>query len=782
MQKKLEDMLPGRSGGKSMARKRASGLADEKGRQKGLTDETSARALERLPLPGRDGSSPYWLEAMINQIPDYIYAKDLDGRFLFANRAVVRDNGFRSVSEIVGRTDFDLHPLTAAQAIEAVERMVMETGEPDLGIEEQALNGGGERWLMMSRLPLRDEEGRTIGVVGMSRDITLRKKAERLMEAQSRLLEMVATGMPLRDFLTELVLMIEAHHPGSRGSVMLTTANGRYLEMAAAPSFPTVFRDAMHRLKIGPASGVSGTAAWRRQRVIIEDVNTDPLLESLRFLVDGLKLRSCSSTPILSSHGEVLGTFALFIDRPGSPDAQHDELTAIAVHLAGIAIERHRAEERIRHMARHDALTGLPNRLLLDAEFPAILEEAKAGENDLGIAFLDIDNFKVINDSLGHATGDELLKLVASRVTESLAGEGMAVRVGGDEFIILLSGQGAESLIERFEAMRHAVAAPITLAGMTFQVTCSMGMACFPQHGEDPSELVANADAAMYRAKESGRDALEIFSAEMAETARKKLVLIEEMRRALEEGQFVLHFQPQADMVTGKVFGAEALVRWNHPAHGLISPADFIPLAEETGLIVPLGDWILKEACRQCKAWQQDGHDPIVVSVNVSARQFKEKGWAVRVASVLDECGLDPRYLELEVTESLIMQDLAGALQRMRELKALGVKLSIDDFGTGYSSLSALKSFPVSQLKIDRSFLADIPGDVDNMAITSAIISLAQKLGLEVIAEGVETEEQARFLLDSGCVNIQGYLFARPVSANEFHAFLTAPQPGRRRG
>ena len=755
-----------------MRRKRASDLLDGDGQRKSASVEPFRHALERLQLTQPDGSSPHWLEAMINQIPDFIYAKDFGGRFLFANRAVVVENGLESVSDLIGRTDFDFHSFEAASAIQAVESRVMETGEPDLGIEEQALNGDGERWLMMSRLPLRDRHGKTIGVVGMSRDITARKKAEKLMQAQSRLLELVATGMPLRDFLEQLVLMIEAQHPGSRGSVMLRAADSAYLELAAAPSLPSAFRDLMRSLKIGPTSGISGVAAWRKERVIIEDVHAHPLAKNLRFLVEGLGLRSCSSTPILSYQGEVLGTFALFVDRPGSPDAQHDELTAIAVHLAGLAIERHRAEERIRYMARHDALTGLPNRLFMDAEFPAILAEARAAGRDLGVAFLDIDNFKVINDSLGHAAGDELLKIVASRVTDLVEGQGMAVRVGGDEFIVLLSGHGADSLVSRFEAIRNAVASPITLGGLTFQVTCSMGIACFPEHGENPTDLVANADAAMYRAKEIGRDSLEIFSVEMAEKARKKLVLIEEMRRALEDGQFVLHFQPQKNLSTGKVFGAEALVRWNHPTRGLVPPGDFIPLAEETGLIVPLGDWILWEACRQCKAWQDRGLEPLMVSVNVSARQFKEKAWAVRVATALKECGLDPRYLELEVTESLIMQDLAGAQQRMRELKALGVKLSIDDFGTGYSSLSALKSFPVSQLKIDRSFLADIPGDVDNMAITSAIVSLAQKLGLEVIAEGVETEEQARFLVESGCVNIQGYFVGRPVPPEDFLALL----------
>jgi EAL domain-containing protein (putative c-di-GMP-specific phosphodiesterase class I) len=299
-----------------------------------------------------------------------------------------------------------------------------------------------------------------------------------------------------------------------------------------------------------------------------------------------------------------------------------------------------------------------------------------------------------------------------------------------------------------------------------------MGVVCYPDHGQTATELLANADSAMYRAKEVGRNNLQLFDAEMAAKVRAKLRRHEELRDAVARGEFVLHYQPEMNLTTGRIFAAESLLRWQHPERGLVSPADIIPLAEETGLIVPIGDWVLNEACRQNKAWQDAGLPPIVVSVNVSARQFRERNWVSRVAEALEESGLEARYLELELTESLIMQDVGAAIATMHELQALGVHLAIDDFGTGYSSLSALKSFPVRRLKIDRSFVQHIPGDADDMAITGAIISLAQKLQIAVIAEGVETQAQVDFLRASGCDDVQGYFVSRPVKPGAFAALL----------
>lgn len=742
--------------------------------------EDGARLIEtlaRLRLSEAEVSEKhFWLETIINQIPDYIYAKDLEGRFLFANRVTVVDNHLEHMSELIGKTDFDLHPHEAAAAIAATERRVIETGEPDLGIEERSIGRRAERWLMMSRIPLRDTLGRTIGVVGISRDITARKAAEHLIQAQARLLEMIAQGIALNVFLEELILMLEERMDGLRASIMVRSHDGDTLMLAAAPSLPPAFQRDIKTVDVGPDAAACGVAAWQAERVICADVTLDPTWASRRLSAKKAGIRSCWSIPIKSFQGHAIGTLTLYGREAISPEAEHNELIAIAVHLARIAIERRQAEDRISYLANHDALTGLPNRLLMDIKLERTLAQAKRKGRHVAMAFVDLDNFKLVNDSLGHAAGDELLRIVASRMAGMVSDNGMVVRTGGDEFIMFmeLSPEEAETVTERFAAMRTELSAPISLQGLRFQVTASMGIACHPQHGATAGELLVNADTAMYRAKEGGRDQMRVFSTEMAEKASVKLARTEELRRALREQEFVLHFQPQWNQQTRTILGAEALVRWQHPTEGLVPPSDFIPLAEEAGLITALGDWVLLDACRQAKAWQEAGLAPLVISVNVSPRQFRDSNWVSHVASVLHSTGLEPRYLELEITESLIMDDMGAAVERMRALDALGVKLAIDDFGTGYSSLSALKRFPVSRLKIDRSFVADIPNDEDDMAITSAIVSLAQKLGLAVIAEGVETEAQAAFLLDCGCTDIQGYLFSKPLPANGFAAFLAA--------
>ena len=438
--------------------------------------------------------------------------------------------------------------------------------------------------------------------------------------------------------------------------------------------------------------------------------------------------------------------------------------------------ERKRDEARIVHMAHHDTLTGLPNRSLIGDRLAQAILLAERERQQLLVAFVDLDSFKLVNDSLGHAAGDELLKVVAGRMVECLRRSDTVGRFGGDEFVLVLpQGQQADGGVEAaalLEKILSAVVRPIALEGQQVQVSCSIGVAMYPRDGGDSGTLLMNADAAMYRAKELGKNNVQFYAQEMNASLEEKLALMEGLRQAVDADQLRLVYQPKVDLASGQVFGVEALLRWQHPERGMVRPDHFIPLAEESGSIVAIGEWVLREACRQARQWQDAGMAPLVVSVNVSPRQFDDRRLVARVADALRDAGLDARWLELEVTESLIMRDVQQAVDKMRELEAMGIGLSIDDFGTGYSSLAALKSFPISRLKIDKSFVRDLAHSSDDQAIARAIISLSHQLQMRVIAEGVETEQQRAFLTQYGCDEMQGYLFSAPVPPEQIPALL----------
>ena len=459
---------------------------------------------------------------------------------------------------------------------------------------------------------------------------------------------------------------------------------------------------------------------------------TDPLWDDYRDAAAAHGLRSCWSTPILSHDGAVARHFRDVFENHREPSEAEMRLVDVATRIAGIAIERKLAEDRIHFMANHDVLTGLPNRTLLNDRLSQALLFAQQYDRWVTVLFVDLDNFKFINDSLGHNAGDELLKIIATRMVGRVRATDTVVRLGGDEFVVVLFDQpkNADVISATVQEIQAAIAEPVRLEGHDLRVTSSVGVATYPNDGTDADALLANADAAMRRAKEVGRDNFQFYTPELNVKAHEKFLLLEELRNAVAREEFVLLYQPQVDLRTERVFAVEALIRWNHPNLGMISPNKFIPMAEETGLIVPIGDWVLREACRQNKAWQDAGLRPIVVSVNVSARQFEEKNLVNRVAGALKESGLEAEYLELELTESLIMQDIEHAVGTMEELQRLGVQLSIDDFGTGYSSLSALKTFPVARLKIDKSFIDGLATDENDRAVAGAVISLGQKLNL----------------------------------------------------
>ncbi|MCB5191729.1 EAL domain-containing protein [Methylobacillus arboreus] len=425
------------------------------------------------------------------------------------------------------------------------------------------------------------------------------------------------------------------------------------------------------------------------------------------------------------------------------------------------------AEERAGFLANYDTVTDLPNRHAFNQHFQMLLDEAHQRRGTLALLVFDLDDFKVINDTLGHDVGDKLLYLVAQRLVSVAGKHDTIYRVGGDEFAMVLN-QAVD--VENVEAMANrfirSLAQPIMLNDRSFYVGVSIGASIYPYDGEDAAHLLRDADAAMYYAKSRGKNNFQMFSAEMHHKSSTRLILESEMRVALEHKQFELYYQPQISLPERKLVGVEALIRWNHPQRGMLNPSNFIPVAEETGLIVHIGEWVLREACKQAMEWKEMGL-ALRMSVNLSGRQFRQECLVQTVTRIIEQTGMDTSLLELEITETVLMEDAEATTTRLVDLKAMGMHLAIDDFGTGYSSMAYLKRFPVSRLKIDRSFIRDIPQDADDVAITTATIQMAHSLKLEVVAEGVETNAQLQFLLEQGSDIIQGYLFSHPIDAHQ---------------
>jgi diguanylate cyclase (GGDEF)-like protein len=438
--------------------------------------------------------------------------------------------------------------------------------------------------------------------------------------------------------------------------------------------------------------------------------------------------------------------------------------------------ERKRQEEELIRSAHHDALTGLANRTLFHDRIAQAIAAAHRHGRQVGVLFIDLDNFKLVNDSMGHPIGDRLLRETARRLEACLREGDTASRLGGDEFVLLMTDMEHEDdIVNIAERVLAAVAQPFHVSGDgEIFVGASIGASIYPRDGEDGPTLLKHADIAMYRAKEQGRNNFQVFTEEMQARITHRLSIETKLRRALERNEFTLHYQPQVDLVSGRIVSAEALIRWQHPEMGLVSPAMFVPLAEETGLIVPIGEWVLDAACTQTKAWLNAGFNNISIGVNLSARQFRQKNLLQIIEQSLRVNQLNSLHLELELTESMVMQDPEVTIHILNQLKQLGIRLSLDDFGTGYSSLSYLRRFPIDVLKVDQSFIRDVTTNADDACITSSIISLAHGLQLSVIAEGVETREQLRYLKQQKCDVMQGYYFSRPLPADQFFALMQA--------
>ncbi|MEO8119594.1 MAG: EAL domain-containing protein [Rhodoferax sp.] len=594
-------------------------------------------------------------------------------------------------------------------------------------------------------------------------------------EGQARILEMIATQAPLKEVFERLIRLIERNSDGALGSVLLLGTDGVHIELCVAPSLPEAYCTALVGIAIGPQVGSCGTAMFRRETVIVTDIQTDPLWSDYRSLALNSGLRACWSTPILSPEGPALGSFALYYKTVHGPTPTDLALIELATHSAGIAIQRHQTQARIQHMAHHDALTDLPNRILLEDRLNQAIAQARRDQSHVGVLFIDLDHFKHINDSLGHHVGDALLMEVAQRLRASVREGDSVARIGGDEFVIslprLADSQNAAQVAEKIVA---TLSSSILLNGHDLRIGASIGISLYPEDGEDADALLRAADTAMYNAKEKGRNNYKFFTAAMNEAAQQRLVTATRLRLALVQQEFLLHYQPQVSLKSGAIIGVEALLRWNNPELGMVLPSRFIPMLESTGLINAVGEWVLRTACEQSVAWQREGLPPIRMAVNLSAHQF-QTGDIVRVVKqVLDETGLHPKQLELEITESVILDSSELIIGALHELKQLGITLSLDDFGTGYSSLSYLQRFPIDRVKIDRSFIDKVTADAGSAAIVCSILDLSRNLGLNCIAEGVETPMQMGYLQNQLCSEIQGFLFSKALPALELAAMLRA--------
>jgi diguanylate cyclase (GGDEF)-like protein len=595
---------------------------------------------------------------------------------------------------------------------------------------------------------------------------------------RSRTLELLAEEASLTIILEVIVRGVEQLNPPMIGSILLLSSDGKHLVNGVSPNLPAFYNDALDGIEIGVGVGSCGTAAFTGARVIVEDIATHPYWAPYKELAHKAGIGACWSQPIISSSGKVMGTFAIYQHEAHTPTEYDIALIEQSAHLAGIAIERKAAENEIQSLAFFDSLTQLPNRrLLLDRLKQALASSLRSGRGG-ALLFIDLDNFKTLNDTLGHDMGDLLLQQVALRLKSCVRDGDTVSRLGGDEFIVMLEDLSEYPIeaAEQAECVGEKILATLNLsyqlATHEYRSTPSIGITLFSNHQQSKDELMKQADIAMYQAKKAGRNTLRFFDPQMQDTINARATLEDELRAALVKGEFELYYQIQVGS-THRPLGAEALIRWMHPVRGLVSPLQFIPLAEETGLILPIGKWVLETACAQLKLWQQDPLTrELILAVNVSAKQFRQVDFVAQVQAAVKDYAINPMRLKLELTESLLLDAIEDTIATMNALNEIGVQFSLDDFGTGYSSLQYLKRLPLDQLKIDRSFVRDLVTDNSDKAIVRTIIAMAGSLSLDVIAEGVETEEQRQNLFNKGCTHFQGYLFSEPIPIEQFEALL----------
>ncbi|HCY61561.1 MAG TPA: bifunctional diguanylate cyclase/phosphodiesterase [Oxalobacteraceae bacterium] len=866
-------------------------------------------------------------EMLVQLSPDALFVLQ-DGMLVYINAAGVRLLCGESAEELIGLPVTEvLHPSYLAKAKARIADM-LESGQSAPSVEQKYVRRDGQVIdVEVCSAPFM--YGGKPAIQVLARDITARKAAEDALhfsEERHRLaaqeatrakdslhhekiiLEMIALDEPLKDILREVCLGIEWIVGQICCSISLLDLSGKRIQIAAAPSLPDAYVNAVNGMAIGEQAACCGTAVFLNQPVISGDIASDPLWIGLREAALAHGLRSCWSVPVRAASGTVLGALDVYYAEPQLPSKDDLNFVSNITHLVGVAVQKDRverslheseeryrsvvnclaegimvqardgtivacnpsaerilrlpagsavgkkdlglrrwfaedgseilssqlpshvalrkgeailnltmgvetaegsivwvsqnilpirqagetdvssvlisftdvsavkeAQQRLKFLASHDSLTGLPNRAFLLERLGHALSLTQRKKHRIALLFLDLDRFKHVNDTIGHEAGDQLLQTVTARLSSCIRETDTLARLGGDEFVVLAEGfDDASYLTGLAERMLRVISEPFSLRGYEYYLGVSIGISVHPDDGDDGNTLLRCADSAMYAAKEGGRNNYQFYTQELNTRSQRRYHLEKNLRHALNSQQFLLHYQAKIDLPSGRIVGAEALLRWRHPEQGLISPVDFIPVAEETGLIVPLGRWVLEQACRQAAEWRRHLAPDLRIAVNLSPRQFQDDILVETVSHVLRQTGLPAQALELEITESLLIGDSDKLKPMFDALISLGVVFSLDDFGTGYSSLSYLQRFPISNLKIDRSFIKGIPDHRDSVALTQTIIAMANALTLTVTAEGVEEERQMRFLQEAGCHEMQGYYFSKPIAAEDFERLLAA--------
>jgi len=711
------------------------------------------------------------LSIVVDSSDNAIFISSVDREVVYVNSGFTRMLGYR-LEELRGIKPSELlsGPHTDGTLDERINR-AMDAGE---GLQTEVLlytKAGRPLWLSAAINPVHDEDGTLLGLVSVLSDITRTKMHQVL---HNKVLDALVHEWNVADVMTLICREVEHIAPELTVSIITVDSEG-LMHALASPSMPEAWARKINGLPIGPRAGVCGVAAWRGRAVLVKDIASDPLCANTRHLTTPLGLRACWTHPIKSSSGRVLGTLSFYYRENRGPDELHERLADTCLHLCSLTLEREQTNERVHQLAFYDTLTGLPNRIMFSAKAEQALANVAQSNGTAAVLFIDLDRFKRVNDAQGHAAGDGLLRDVAARLSEELGGINIVGRQAGDEFVAVLPMCSTEQAGSVAERLLGAIAAPTTAGLMTLHPSASIGVAMFPEDGRDIDLLVRHADMAMYRAKRDGGSGFRFFSVDMNRLAQERVSLETALRDALRQNQLDLHYQPQVGGSNGhELYGVEALLRWHHADLGVIPPARFVPVAEECGLIADLSLWVLRQACARMADWRGRGIDIPRVSVNISAINFRDPQLSLQISELLDEHGLVPADLTLEITESVMLDPDPDVLENIEAIYLLGVRLSLDDFGTGYSSLSHLHRLPISELKLDQSFVRDIDTSAIARTLTSSVLRIGESLGMKVVAEGVETESQHRFLTEQRFPVLQGYLFSPPLPADELEDWLQA--------